>query len=372
MKRSLIVIIIFTVALISLFSCAETIERKGVITIEGKPLTLLGPEIKVGQRAPDFKLVAPFSYVEAFSESSEVKLSDNKGKIRLISVVPSLDTPVCDFQTQKFEEEASKFENVVFYTISMDLPFAQARYCSARNINQSLVLSDYYDSSFGLAYGLLIKEMHLLSRAIFIVGEDDTTEYVEYVKDISLPPDYNTALNALRTLVGLPAIQLPSTTEVTEGSKLGSLAPDFQLNNLDGETVSLSDYRGTPVLLNFWVTWCPHCQAERPWIQELFKEWQEEDLIILTIDMIGTGPGELAKNETQANLIAFMQNNGYTFPVLLDIRQEVKEQYGITATPTNFFIDKGGIIWKKKAGPFNSKAELEKSISELMYVNRQR
>jgi thiol peroxidase len=156
-------------------------------------MTLIGPEIKVGQKAHDFRLLA--------TDMKEVELSQTKGKVRLLSVVTSLDTPVCDLQTQRFEEEASKLGDVVIYTISMDLPFAQARYCSAHNIKSLQTLSDHREASFGTAYGVLIKELRLLSRAIFIVDRDGTVRYVEYVKEITNHPDYDRALEALKRVV---------------------------------------------------------------------------------------------------------------------------------------------------------------------------
>jgi len=166
-------------------------ERKGVITFKGNPMTLLGPEIKVGDQAPDFKVTA--------NDLSEVTLASTKGKVRLMSVVPSLDTPVCDMQTKRFNEEASNFPgNVVVLTLSVDLPFAQARWCGATGSDKVQTLSDYKESSFGEAYGVLIKELRLLSRAIFIVGADDKVQYVEYVKEVTEHPNYDQVLNALR------------------------------------------------------------------------------------------------------------------------------------------------------------------------------
>jgi len=167
-------------------------ERKGVVTRGGKPVTLVGPEIKVGQKAPDFILVD--------KDWKEVKLSQSNGKVRLLSVVHSLDTPVCDLQTQLFENEAGKFKDAVIYTISMDLPFAQARYCGAHNISNLKTLSDHKDATFGTAYGVLIKEFRLHARAIFVIGGDGTVAYVEYVKEVGNAPDYEKALAALKKL----------------------------------------------------------------------------------------------------------------------------------------------------------------------------
>jgi len=162
------------------------------VTLKGKPVTLEGPEIKVGQKVPDFTLIA--------TDFSEVRLSDSRGKVRLLSVVHSLDTGICDLQTQRFEEEAGNFKDVVIYTISMDLPFAQARYCGANNIKNLRTLSDYRDASFGRAYGLLIRDLRLLSRAIFIIDRDDTVRYVEYVPEVAQHPDYDKAIQALSRL----------------------------------------------------------------------------------------------------------------------------------------------------------------------------
>ena len=169
-------------------------ERTGAVTSMGKPVTLVGPEIKVGQKAPGFKLLA--------KDMTKVELSQSGGKIRLLSVVPSIDTPVCDLQTQRFEAEASKFHNVVLYTISMDLPFAQARYCGANNIQNLITLSDHREASFGRAYGVLMKESRLLSRAVFIIDGEDTVRYAEYVGEVGQHPDDDKALEALGSLVG--------------------------------------------------------------------------------------------------------------------------------------------------------------------------
>ena len=167
-------------------------ERKGIITFKGNPLTLIGSEIKVGQAAPDFQVIG--------EGLAQVSLKDFKGKIKLISVVPSLDTPVCDQQTRRFNEEASKLPgDVVVLTISMDLPFAQGRFCTTAGIKNVKTLSDHRDASFGQAYGTLIKELRLLTRAIFIVGADDKVQYVEYVKEITTHPNYDTALNFFKT-----------------------------------------------------------------------------------------------------------------------------------------------------------------------------
>ncbi len=165
-------------------------EKKGVATFKSNPVTLVGPEVKVGDKAPDFRLLT--------IEMTEVGLSESKGRVRLLSVVTSLDTPVCDLQTQRFEDEAGKLKDVVIYTISMDLPFAQARYCGTHNITNLQTLSDHREASFGVAYGVLVKELRLLSRAVFIVDRGDIVRYVEYVPEITQHPEYDSALEALR------------------------------------------------------------------------------------------------------------------------------------------------------------------------------
>ncbi len=168
-----------------------TQERKGVITFMGGPLTLLGPEIKAGDKAPDFQVLD--------KNFSAVSFTNFTGKTKLISVVPSLDTPVCDAQTRRFNVEAGKLpDSVAVLTISVDLPFAQGRFCSVAGINKIQVFSDYRDLSFGNAYGVVIKELRLLTRAIFIIGPDDVVKYVEYVKEITQQPNYDAALQVLR------------------------------------------------------------------------------------------------------------------------------------------------------------------------------
>lgn len=170
-------------------------ERKGGVTFKGNPLTLVGPELKVGDKAPEFQLLD--------DALQAVKLSDSKGKTRLVSVVPSLDTPVCDQQTRRFNEEAGKLPaNVVVYTVSVDLPFAQKRFCSTAGISKIKLLSDHRDASFGTNYGTLIKELRLDTRAIFIIGADDKIKYVEYVKEMTNHPNYEAALDAVKEKVG--------------------------------------------------------------------------------------------------------------------------------------------------------------------------
>lgn len=166
-------------------------ERKGEVTFKGNPLTLEGAGIKQGQKAPDFQVL---------SQDLEPKsLADFRGKIKLIASVPSLDTPVCDTEIKRFNDEAAKVsKDVVVIFVSMDLPFAQKRFCQEFDINKVKTLSDHRLASFGLNYGVLIKELRLLGRAIFIIGKDDTVRYVQLVKELSSPPDYDAALNALK------------------------------------------------------------------------------------------------------------------------------------------------------------------------------
>jgi thioredoxin-dependent peroxiredoxin len=166
-------------------------ERKGAITFKGNPVTLIGPEVKVGDQAPDFKVLA--------NDLSEVTLADSKGHVRLISVVPSLDTGVCDAQTRRFNEEAASLgEGVKVLTVSVDLPFAQKRWCGAAGIDQVQTLSDHRDLSFGTAYGVAIKELRLLARAVFVVDKNDQVVHAEYVPEATEHPNYEAAVEAAK------------------------------------------------------------------------------------------------------------------------------------------------------------------------------
>lgn len=167
-------------------------ERPGSVTLKGKPFTLVGPELKVGDKAPDFVAVG--------RDLKPVTLADTKGKIRVFSVVPSLDTPVCDAQTRRFNQEAANLPGVGIYTISMDLPFAQSRWCAAAGADKVIMLSDHKDASFGASYGTLIKELRLDSRAIFVVDDNDIVRYIEYVREVATHPSYDAALEATRKL----------------------------------------------------------------------------------------------------------------------------------------------------------------------------
>ncbi|GAM13598.1 MULTISPECIES: thiol peroxidase [Mesobacillus] len=160
------------------------------VTFKGNPVTLLGNEVKVGDQAPDFKVLA--------NDLSEVTLQDSKGQVRLISVVPSLDTGVCDAQTRRFNEEAANLDNVKILTVSVDLPFAQKRWCGAAGIDNVQTLSDHRGLSFGEAYGVAIKELRLLARAVFVVDSNDKVTYVEYVSEATDHPNYEAAVEAAK------------------------------------------------------------------------------------------------------------------------------------------------------------------------------
>ncbi len=168
--------------------------RKGVHTLRGNPLTLVGPEVRPGQAAPDFTLID--------RDFHTVTLQDLPAKVRVFSVVPSLDTGVCDQQGRRFEEEAKSLgERVAVYTISRDLPFAQKRWCGAADAQAMQVLSDSRDHSFGPAYGNEIEEMGLLARSIFVLDEQGTVRYVQYVPEFADLPDFDAALRAVRALL---------------------------------------------------------------------------------------------------------------------------------------------------------------------------
>jgi thiol peroxidase len=157
----------------------------------GNPKTLVGPELKAGDKAPDFAALD--------ISLKPVSLKDTGKKTRIFSVIPSLDTPVCDAQTKRFNEEAAKLKDVDIYTISMDLPFAQKRFSNSFAVDQVKMLSDHRDASFGAAYGTLIKDMRILSRAIFVVGPDDKIKYAEYVPEVANHPNYEAALAAAKS-----------------------------------------------------------------------------------------------------------------------------------------------------------------------------
>ena len=165
-------------------------ERPGATTLRGNPMTLVGPELRAGDAAPDFDVVN--------DSLKQVTLAGTGNKVRVFSVVPSLDTPVCDAQTKRFNEEAGKLQSVDIYTVSMDLPFAQKRWCGAFGVDHIKMLSDHRNGSFGEHYGTLIKELRIESRAIFVVDKDNKLRHVEYVKEVADHPNYDAALAAVR------------------------------------------------------------------------------------------------------------------------------------------------------------------------------
>jgi thiol peroxidase len=173
-------------------SSGRSQERTGAVTFKGSPLTLVGPQVRVGDRAPEFQVIG--------QDLSPVALGTFKGKALLISVVPSVDTAVCDAQTRRFNQEAAQLSNVEILTISMDLPFAQKRWCGAAGVDRVRLLSDHQGASFGSAWGVLIKELRLLARAVFVVDAGGTVRYLEYVPEMTVPPNYDAALTAARTL----------------------------------------------------------------------------------------------------------------------------------------------------------------------------
>ncbi len=169
-------------------------ERPGIVTMKGNPLTLVGTELKVGDQAPAF--------VALDNDLSPVSLDSFRGKVCIISSVPSLDTPVCDMETRRFNNEAGGLgDDVVILTISMDLPFAQKRWCGAAGVDRVQTLSDHRDASFGKAYGVLIKELRLLARAVFVLDQQGIIRYLQLVKEIVEEPDYESVLSAVRELV---------------------------------------------------------------------------------------------------------------------------------------------------------------------------
>lgn len=160
------------------------------ITFKNNPVTLLGDEVKVGDQAPEFTVLA--------NDLSPFHLKDSAEKVKIISVVPSLDTGVCDAQTRKFNEEASKLDNTEVLTISVDLPFAQKRWCGDSGLEHVITLSDHRDLSFGKAFGVAIEELRLLARAVFVIDTNDKVTYVEYVQEATNHPDYDAAIEAAK------------------------------------------------------------------------------------------------------------------------------------------------------------------------------
>ena len=160
------------------------------VTFKGNPVTLVGTEVKVGDKAPKFTVLG--------NDLSPVTLESSAGKVRIFSVVPSIDTGVCDAQTRKFNEEAANLDNVSVITVSVDLPFAQKRWCAAAGLENVVTVSDHRDLSFGEAYGVYIKELRLLARSVFVVDSQDKVTYVEYVPESTDHPNYEAAIEAAK------------------------------------------------------------------------------------------------------------------------------------------------------------------------------
>ncbi|WP_156291477.1 thiol peroxidase [Oceanobacillus salinisoli] len=160
------------------------------VTFQQEPVTLVGNEVKVGDTAPNITVLS--------NDLKEVTLDDYQGKIKLIAAVPSVDTGVCAEETKRFNEEADQLDNVQVLTISMDLPFAQARWCAAEGVNNLDTLSDHRDASFGENYGVLMKENRLLARAIFVLDSENKVTYVEYVPEVTTHPNYDAAIEAAK------------------------------------------------------------------------------------------------------------------------------------------------------------------------------
>jgi thioredoxin-dependent peroxiredoxin len=168
-------------------------ERQGLVNMGGNPVTLLGNELKVGDVAPDFTAVG--------NDLKPARLSQFKGKVVVLSAVPSLDTPTCNLETRRFNAEAANLgPDVVILTVSMDLPFAQKRWCGAAGVDKVITVSDHRDAAFGTAYGVLIRDMRLLARAVFVVDRQGFIRYIQLVKDIGNEPDYAPVLQAVRDL----------------------------------------------------------------------------------------------------------------------------------------------------------------------------
>jgi thioredoxin-dependent peroxiredoxin len=169
-------------------------ERAGVITMKGKPLTLVGHEVKAGDAAPDFEVID--------NDLNPFRFSSMRGKVCILSSVPSLDTSTCSMETARFNDEAAKLSSeIAILTISMDLPFAQKRWCGAQGVERVKTYSDHREAAFGLAYGVLIKELRLLARAVFVVDRQGKVQYVQLVKEVANEPDYAPVLDAARSLV---------------------------------------------------------------------------------------------------------------------------------------------------------------------------
>lgn len=169
-------------------------ERSAAVTMHGNPLTLVGKELSIGDAAPDLELLD--------NDLNPVKLSSFQGKVCVISSVPSLDTPTCDIETRRFNEAAGQLgDDVVILTVSVDLPFAQKRWCAAAGVENVVTLSDHRDAAFGEAYGVLIKELRLLGRSIFVMDRNGIIQYIQNVKELSEEPNYDAVIEAVEKIV---------------------------------------------------------------------------------------------------------------------------------------------------------------------------
>jgi thiol peroxidase len=168
-------------------------RRRNLVTMKGNPVTLLGQEIKVGDKAPDFTVIR--------NDLSEYVLKDAGDNVKIISVVPSVDTGVCELQTINFNETAAELGDIVILTISVDLPFAQKRFCGAHGIDKVITLSDHRDLSFGLSYGFVMEELRLLARGVVVLDRENTVRYVEYVKEVGTHPDYERVIEEVKRLI---------------------------------------------------------------------------------------------------------------------------------------------------------------------------
>jgi len=169
-------------------------ERKGLVTLQGNPLTLTGNPVSVGEKAPDFAAID--------NSMKQVHFSSFAGRVCVLAAVPSLDTPVCEIETKRFNQEAGRLgDKVAVLTLSMDLPFAQKRWCAAQGVENLTTLSDHRDADFGNKYGVLIKELRLLARSVFVVDSTGVLRYADIVKEVAHEPDYDAVLNAVRGLL---------------------------------------------------------------------------------------------------------------------------------------------------------------------------
>jgi peroxiredoxin len=183
--------------------------------------------------------------------------------------------------------------------------------------------------------------------------------YIRFIKETILNRLLSVILVFILTMGGLITSCSPSTPIPAQAPQVGKLAPDFQLPNLEGESISLRDFRGRPVLINFWATWCYYCIVEMPFLQEVYDEWSNKGLVVLAIDM----------GESLSRVKKFIEDYHFSFPVLLDVREEVANKYNIRPIPTTFFIDKDGVIREIKIGAFQSEQEIENSLNKILVDN---